>query len=375
MKVAIFFTFDYSINTWYESGTLERELSIYNELNRIHGTEFIFITYGDASDKDYQRYLNDFKILPIYSIIKYKKNRFLRFLISFTIPFKIKKYLNDVSIIQQHQLLGAWVPIILKYLLKKPLVVRTGYDMLEFSKKEKKNFILIFFYKLLTVLTVKLSNIYTVASSSDYKLNEKYFKNNINKLKLRPNWVEPGEKINFKNRYRNKFLSVGRLVSQKNYELLINEFKDTQDFLSFDIVGTGDQKESLELLAKEKKVKINFLGNLSHSDLLNQYQKYKYFISTSSFEGNPKSLLEAMVSGCVVIASDIPNHQELIEDKETGILFNIETPNLLKIYKELTTDEKLLNKISTNAIKKIKNSNSLEFIVSNSHGDYLSLLN
>ncbi len=375
MKVAIFFTFDYSINTWYESGTLERELSIYNELNRIHGTEFIFITYGDTSDKDYQRYLNDFKILPIYSIIKYKKNRFLRFLISFTIPFKIKKYLNDVSIIQQHQLLGAWVPIILKYLLKKPLVVRTGYDMLEFSKKEKKNFILIFFYKLLTVLTVKLSNIYTVASSSDYKLNEKYFKNNINKLKLRPNWVEPGEKINFKNRYRNKILSVGRLVSQKNYELLINEFKDTQDFLSFDIAGTGDQKESLELLAKEKKVKINFLGNLSHSDLLNQYQKYKYFISTSSFEGNPKSLLEAMVSGCVVIASDIPNHQELIEDKETGILFNIETPNLLKIYKELTADEKLLNKISTNARKKIKNSNSLEFIVSNSQGDYLSLLN
>ena len=82
-----------------------------------------------------------------------------------------------------------------------------------------------------------------------------------------------------------------------------------------------------------------------------------------------------MVSGCVVIASDIPNHQELIEDKETGILFNIETPNLLKIYKELTTDEKLLNKISTNARKKIENSNSLEFIVSNSQGDYLSLLN
>ena len=374
MKVAIFFTFDYSIDTWYKSGTLERELSIYKEINKTYGTDFIFVTYGDESDKNYQKYLNEFEIIPVYSLIKYNKNRFLRFIISFTIPFKIKKYLKDISIMQQHQLLGAWVPIILRYLIKKPLIVRTGYDMLEFAKKENKNILLIFFYKLLSKLTVRLCDIYTVASSSDYKLKEKYFKNNIETLRVRPNWVEPGKKIDFKDRYDNKILTVGRLVSQKNYELLINEFKSTKDFLTIDIVGSGNQKEYLEKLSKEKKVNINFIGNMSHSDLLNHYQKYKYFISTSSYEGNPKSLLEAMVSGCVVIASNIKNHEELIENKKTGILFNIKKPDLLTLYKELNINEELLKNISIRAENKTRDSNSLQSLVSSTQQDYISLI-
>ena len=38
-----------------------------------------------------------------------------------------------------------------------------------------------------------------------------------------------------------------------------------------------------------------------------------HVISSSLFEGNPKTILEAMSMGCIVIASDIKNHRELIE--------------------------------------------------------------
>ena len=35
--------------------------------------------------------------------------------------------------------MGSWIPIILKLLIKKPLIIRTGYDILEFSIKENKS--------------------------------------------------------------------------------------------------------------------------------------------------------------------------------------------------------------------------------------------
>ena len=40
---------------------------------------------------------------------------------------------------------------------------------------------------------------------------------------------------------------------------------------------------------------------------------YKYYLSSSKFEGNPKTILEAMSSGCIVIASNIKNHKEIIK--------------------------------------------------------------
>mgnify|MGYP005683734075 CR=1 FL=1 len=48
MRVAVFFTFDYSFRTWKESGTLEREMRIFDELNKKYGYEFIFFSYGDS---------------------------------------------------------------------------------------------------------------------------------------------------------------------------------------------------------------------------------------------------------------------------------------------------------------------------------------
>jgi len=36
VKVALFFTYGYSLKTWSNSGTLERELKIYEELSKKH---------------------------------------------------------------------------------------------------------------------------------------------------------------------------------------------------------------------------------------------------------------------------------------------------------------------------------------------------
>ena len=80
------------------------------------------------------------------------------------------------------------------------------------------------------------------------------FRNNNSKLVLRPNWVEETNYVELNKRQKNKILTVGRLVDQKNFELLINEFVNSTGKLQIDIVGTGSNKEELSKLAKSKKL-------------------------------------------------------------------------------------------------------------------------
>ena len=89
------------------------------------------------------------------------------------------------------------------------------------------------------------------------------------------------------------------MVEQKNYEYLISEFKDTYDEIEIDIIGDGANKEELLRQSKKMNVNMNFLGKIQNERLLNVLKEYKFFISCSTYEGNPKTILEAMEAGCI----------------------------------------------------------------------------
>lgn len=370
MKVAVFFTWDYSLKTWHESGTITRELKFFKNIAKYKDASFSFFTYGDSEDIKLASEHNLYEVHPVYSATKYSKNRLFRTFLSFFIPFKIKNKIKNVDILFQNQLLGCWIPILIKKLYKKPLIIRTGYDMLDFAKKDNKSFLIIFLYKILTNFAVKNCDYFTVTSRND--LNR--FKTNYPKYKqkflLRPNWVRLAPLNDFNNRHSNKLLAVGRLVNQKNFSFLISEFKNSKNNLEIDIVGSGPDKENLLAQAKKNNVNINFLGNLNNNELLNLYQDYKFFISTSLFEGNPKSLLEAMGSGCVVFGSNINNHSEIITDNVNGFLFEIKNNYLFKKFELTSKNDKVLSKISKNSYKFISDVFSLDKSIDLFYSDF-----
>ena len=51
-----------------------------------------------------------------------------------------------------------------------------------------------------------------------------------------------------------------KVEKQKNYEELINLFEDSKFVIN--IVGSGSKKDKLVELAKQKNIKVNFLGRL-----------------------------------------------------------------------------------------------------------------
>lgn len=360
MKIGVFFTWDYSLETWLNSKTIERELKFFNSLEQKKHTSFSFFTYGSGIDKGIGESHKLNKVIPIYSKLYYFKKRILRILVSFFIPLLFKKEIKKLDLLFQNQLLGSWVPILIKYFFKKPLIIRTGYNMLDFAIKDNKSKLIIFFYKLLTRISLKTADLITVTSITDLD----YFKTNYpkyeKKIEYRPNWVEVEHYNPFENRFKNRIITVGRLENQKNYKFLINEFKNTKEFLQIDVVGNGSEKSKLIELSKNLNVKLNFLGNIENDLLIKKYQEYQFYISTSLFEGNPKSVLEAMGSGCVVFLSNIPNHSELVKKNISGVVFELQDKELRSKYDDFKNNITFLKKISNNAVNEIAKTNSLE---------------
>tara|TARA_B100000900_G_scaffold229336_2_gene194743 strand:+ start:1077 stop:2210 length:1134 start_codon:yes stop_codon:yes gene_type:complete len=374
VKIALFLTYDYSIKTWHDTGTLEKELKIYKEISNNFPVTFTFFSYGDEEDYKYEKYFNEFEIVPIYALLSKSNSKVIRFIKSFQIPFLLKNKLKNCSIIQQHQLMGSWITIISKFLNNIPLYTRTGYDMYEFAIKENKSLLKQKFYKLLTSITLKNSDIYSVTSQCDFKFLKENFKTKNIKINIRPNWVDNCSTKKFSSRYKNKILTVGRMTEQKNYFYLLNEMKYISKNFELDIVGEGPLNQRLQDYSKENNLKVNFLGTINNENLLDLYQRYVFFVTASSFEGNPKTVLEAASSSCILLASDIPNHRELIKSGENGFLFELKKGNLSKLLSEIFEKNYDLNAISSAASKKVKENNLIDNLAIKYYQDYKNLL-
>lgn len=370
MKVLVILTFDSSLNTWLESGILSREIKLYEQLNKDFGIEFTFLEFTNHNNL---KLISDYKNLNTYSFYKnYKmpKNKIVKFIKSFFVALKISKDFKDFDLIKTNQLNGSWVGIILKFKNKIPLYVRTGYNHYDFEILNKKNILKISFIKLITIFALKYSDTYSVSSVRDHVNINKNFKKFINKdIEILPNWVNHKKQFkNLENRFNNKIMMVGRLEHQKNYLDLITQLKDSK--IEIVIFGEGSLKTQISNHAKKNNVKITFKGLIDNLELDKTYEEFIIYVNNSLFEGNSKSTIEAMNSGCVVFAKNIPNNYELIDDGNDGYLYD--QINMKLLNKVLQTPESY-DYISKNANLKIFK-NSLENYVIKEFSIYKKLI-
>ena len=241
--------------------------------------------------------------------------------------------------------------------------------MFRFSKLENKNIFIIFLYKLLTKITLYFSDLYTVSSLSDFKfVNNKF--NNVD-IEIRPNWISVDGNSAPNDTCFYNIISVGRLEEQKNYREAILALKDF-DYI-FTIYGEGSQKEMLLKLAKDKKVNLTIKNIIRNSELMKVYKNNNIFISTSEYEGNSKVILEAMASGCLVIAKEIDNNVELIDHGRNGYLYK-DLKDLKRILSNIQKNQSDQMIVKSNAVKKVIRNNSFEVLVKKEKLDYSKLI-
>lgn len=364
MKVILTFTYGVSLKDWFDSGILEREIKIYKNLAKKNNIKFIFFTYGNERDQDYLKNNNEFLVYPLYKYFNKSNFKIVNILKSIFFTFKFKKELSsqNVKLIKTNQLNGLWVAIFLKITLKVPLLLRSGYNKLEFMIKESKSIIKIIGFYILVQIGLLLSNKIVLTSEKDKQFFQKYFLVN-KKIEIIPNWVEVGNIKKYENRPQNSFISVGRLEKQKNFIELIR--KVNQKDINFKIVGDGSEKHNLIDLSTKSDTNFQLIGKVKHNELLNLYQDSRFFVLSSKYEGNPKVLLEAMANGCVVITNNIKSIKEIIIDQTNGYILDFENDDLNEKLKLIKNNHDVNQNIITKSINHIKLNNSLEVIEQN----------
>ena len=348
---------------WHEQGLLDREKLIYEEYLKQKKCEKIYwFTYGAGDMILSQQLKQEHKLHPMIEVFE-MPNLFAipkigGYLYSLFLPFLYKKQLKESSILKTNQMDGSWSAVMCKYLYKKPLLLRTGYTLSIFSKKQKASKFKQFFSKKIESFAYNHADISTVASKQDQQYIIKEYNVPTEKLFVVTNYIDtslfrqiPSEK------HKTKIVFVGRLSNQKNLFNLIEALSNTD--YELDIYGKGDLRLELENFAKLKNANVSFKGVINNNDLPIVLNQYNYYILASFYEGMPKTLLEAMACGCVCIGTNVEGISEVITHDHTGYLSQSTDSKSLKEVIDLAILSKTSKEIIENGINNIKDNYSL----------------
>lgn len=329
-----------------KKGGIERVTSIlFNELIVENNIEIVsqFKSYDDCNfilkNKEKLKYITNisFKEKPgslkrlkkhifnLNNIRKFFKENKYDFIISQGFPNTVLLYLAGINrnkiIAVEHVYYGYYKSIIIKkvreiiYKNVKKVVVLTNKDKEDFKK-----------------INIDAQVIYNPVDISE--------NNQVSKLNSK------------------KIISVGRLVDQKGYDLLIKScvevFKRFPDW-HLDIYGEGPLKNKLE-----EKIEKNYLSNNiflkgTTSNIEEKYLESSLYVMSSRYEGFGMVLIEAMTKGLPCISFDCPNGpSDIIENNINGFL--VERENVEELTKKiifLLENEELRIKIGKEGIKTI----------------------
>ena len=355
-KLALFFTCGVSLKAWEKVGNLEREIILYNLLAK-NFEKIYFITYGGKEDLKFKKVLaENIKILP-------KKCSFLPSKVyAFLIPFIYRKKLKEVDICKTNQMAAAVPALLTKFLYKKKLFIRCGYEWLKLMERERKPEWKLWFVSFLEKLVYKNADKIMLTSFGNREFLRERLKLLSLQIEVIPNYIDINlfKPMNIE-RQRNRICFVGRLSKEKN---LFNLLKAVSNLnVKLVIFGSGPLRNNLENLAKKLNSQIKFKGNIPNRQLPEELSKNGLFILPSLYEGNPKVLLEAMACGLPCIGTNVEGIKEIIKHKENGYLCNIDAESIRKAILEVINNEDLKIKIGKNARKTILENFSLEKIL------------
>ncbi len=374
MNITLFFTYGVSLRTWHKSGLLQREVRIYHKLMEKYGVEVQFLTYGGVDDREIESELHGIKLLPVYERLSRPRFKIIALLQSLFIPFYFRKEIKKTDILKSNQIWGGWTPVLAKWLFKKPLLVRCGYELYDFALKSDKNNFYKWFVYLISWMSYKSADRVHVATNQDKDFVIDRFKIKSSQIHVFPNWIDIKEYRPLKNVLNNKesILFVGRLNKQKNILLLLKALSGTR--ISLDIAGDESLKKTLEIEAIKLDVTVNFLGSIPNDKMPEIYNQYDIFVLCSKYEGNPKVLLEAMACGCSVVGTNVSGINNIIHNGVDGVLVEETAEDLRNGICTLRNNPVLRKHIMKNAREHIIVHHSLEAALDKEYSTYKILV-
>lgn len=364
IRVCLFFTFGMNLCRWDEAGILDREVCLYEKLIE-HGVEVAFFTYGDQSEFDYADRLAGIRIIPAWSKWPSPKGKAAKLAASLTVPWIWRRELGHYHLLKTNQMWGAWVPLLARRLIGKPVLLRCGYEAYRHALEEKVPWFTRHMIRWLAKWAYASCDKVALSYQGAADFATKVFGLRQTKVVIQPNYVDTHafRPIPSDVHYPRRVLFVGRLdkQKQKNLSSLIQAI--ARSGLGLDIVGQGRLEILLESEARALGADVRFLGVVSNIKLPKIMARYPVFVLPSLYEGNPKVLLEAMSCGMAVIGTDVHGTKDIIRNGVTGLLCGTSSESLAGCIEKLVHNKDLRRSVGIAAREYILEHFSLDRIV------------
>jgi len=353
-KLAVFFTFGVSLNEWQRVGNLNRELKPYIKMAESFNHIYL-ITYGRNDEKDVVDYL------PSNITILANENNLPNFLYSLLIPFIFHRKLSGCFFIKTCQMNGSWSAVLTKLVLRKKLIIRCGYEWYYFAIRDNKKLWKRIIIKYIERIAYTFADSIIITSESAKSFVIKNYGINPNKIHIIPNYIDTDLFKPKDTEVENSVVFVGRFSNQKNIFSLIDAVSNIS-LLKLSLVGSGELNSEVKNYAEQHLMKrVELLGNILNEQLPQILNKSHIFILPSLYEGNPKTLLEAMSCGKVCVGTNVEGINNVIDDKINGYLCDTTSQSIQNAITSLLKDKETQKRLRTNARQKILNHFSLKY--------------
>lgn len=143
---------------------------------------------------------------------------------------------------------------------------------------------------------------------------------------------------------------IGQMIPRKKIDHILDIFNQIwleNNNIALYLLGDGISRLEMEAHATTlpSRESIHFLGFRNNRlELLSQFD---LFVMTSSDEGIPRCLMEAIAMGIPVAAYSIPGIDQLVKHEETGLLAKYgDRETLMKYWDKLLSDKKYASKLA-----------------------------
>jgi len=156
-------------------------------------------------------------------------------------------------------------------------------------------------------------------------------------------------------------ITTSRLVEKNAVDDIVNSLQYLPENVKLLVIGKGGEEDKLHKLASALNLqneggnRVQFLGYIPHTEMVQYLQASDIFIRPSLSEGFGNSFIEAMASGIPVIATPVGGIVDFLTDGETGLFCEVKNPrSIAQKVEKLIKDRESREYIVKNAKKMVE---------------------
>ena len=336
-SIAFVMTWRVGISEWELLGISERETKLWREYYERGWNVCVVTTSGRDSKrrKELEEKYSDFTILFLgqnsFNILN------LKGIILFGIRSRRLVRLGGKSIVRTNQLLGSHTAAFLKILGNGQLVIRQGFNAVDnteasASVEKYKIFLLKIYEKIFVRKAISLE--FTSVESARRTLE----RTRVNKpYSVIPNFVDlelwgRDREKNYPNASDKLTIGFfGRLEKEKNLLNLMAAVAQVSG-VELVIIGNGSLEREISEKAQIDPSKFKISKRKKQEEIKLIAKHWDFAVFPSIFEGNPKAILEMLLLGIPVLATNVRGINEIVIHGENGFLVDgVEIDNIVKL--------------------------------------------